>query len=225
MSVAAWLGMKYLKLSHCLFPHSILGLEEVHEAKKKHPLILACFHQRFFWSIFFFKQLKLASIISAHRDGDIVSRVVERMGCPVVRGSTGRGGLRATLGLVKLIRRGYSVGHLVDGPLGPAFRVQKGVIYIARKTGSPIYPVAISYRYYIQFSSWDRFMIPLPFSPILMVYGSPLHVPMDSSENKQEALRQELEQTMTTMLEKADRYWTLSSRERKNFLKEEKARL
>jgi lysophospholipid acyltransferase (LPLAT)-like uncharacterized protein len=97
-----------------------------------------------------------------------------------VTGSTTRGGLVAVRQLIRLSREGHSLFITPDGPRGPRMRVNKGIIDIARLSGLPILPAAIGSSGGREIATWDRFLVPVPFSRITIRWGEPFRVERDS---------------------------------------------
>ena len=122
---------------------------------------------------------ELVFLISRSRDGELISRTMERFGYELARGSSSSGGAMALRGLFRVVRRGGDIGFTPDGPRGPARRVQPGTIIAARQLKIPIVPVAIGATRAWFLNSWDRFMIPKPGADVLLAYGEPLHVAPD----------------------------------------------
>ena len=116
----------------------------------------------------------LVFMISQHRDGELIARTVERFGYLPARGSTTRGGAGALRTMLKELRRGHDIGFTPDGPRGPSRKVQPGTIAAARASGVPVVPVAIGATRAWYLASWDRFVVPKPFSRVLMAYGEPM---------------------------------------------------
>lgn len=143
-------------------------------------------------------------LISQHSDGEYIAQVIKRLGFGVIRGSTTRGGMRAIKALVDKVRKGDSVAITPDGPRGPRFVVQPGSVYLGKKTQLPIIPTVAGLSSYWELPSWDKFRIPKPFSRALMMYGDPIHIPPNLSEEEMEHCRLSLEQTLQEMAEKAD---------------------
>lgn len=114
-------------------------------------------------------------LISTHGDGEIIANVVKRFGIGVVRGSSSKGGKKAFLEMVQLARDNRDLGITPDGPRGPAETVKPGVARLARLTGRPVVPVAFSCSRAKRFASWDRFMLPHPFSRGIFIWGEPLY--------------------------------------------------
>jgi hypothetical protein len=94
-----------------------------------------------------------------------------------------------------------------DGPRGPRFIVQPGVILLAQKTGYPIVPVSYSARNLWVFNSWDRFVVPRPFTRCRVVYGSPLKVAPDTGRQGIETYRKQLENDLVRLTRNVDRHF------------------
>jgi lysophospholipid acyltransferase (LPLAT)-like uncharacterized protein len=138
----------------------------------------------------------LAAMVSASKDGAFLAGILECFGVQPVRGSSSRRGPQALLELVSWTQRGYDVAITPDGPRGPRYVVQEGVMSLAQLTGLPILPCSFHLSWKIQANSWDRFQIPLPFARCEMRAAPPLRVPREASEAEREALRRQLEQTL-----------------------------
>jgi lysophospholipid acyltransferase (LPLAT)-like uncharacterized protein len=117
---------------------------------------------------------RIHCLISSSRDGEYVARVAAFFGKPSIRGSTTRGGFEAVKQIMRVLEEGGIVAITPDGPLGPAGRVQPGVVQISRARGAPVIPVAFDASRKKVFASWDRFIVPLPFSRIAVVFGEPI---------------------------------------------------
>ncbi len=141
----------------------------------------------------------LAALISASRDGAFLSAILERFAVAPVRGSSSRRGPQALLELTSWAERGYAVAITPDGPRGPCYVVQEGVMSVAQLTGLPIVPFSFYSRRKIRLKSWDRFQIPLPFSRCEMSLGKPLFISRDTTDAQREEMRKGLEATLKTI--------------------------
>src|SRR3954469_2067230 len=141
----------------------------------------------------------VAGMVSASRDGAFLSAIFEAFNVQPVRGSSSRRGPQALLELTTWAERRCDIAFTPDGPRGPRYVVQPGVISLAQLTGLPIVPVSYSYKWKVALKSWDRFQIPLPFSRGLITLGAPLEVPREASDEQRESLRQRLEATLREM--------------------------
>lgn len=175
----------------------------------KNRLVYASWHQRFFPGITFFSTRKpIAIIISQSLDGEMIARVVDILGWYPVRGSSSQGGEQALEKIKALARSHYKVGHIVDGPQGPPGVVKPGVLKIAQAGDLPIVPTITSAQNNWIFNSWDQFMVPKPFSRIIIRFGEPIHVPSDLNAVEFEEKRLEVENQMKALYEQTDRIWT-----------------
>ena len=136
------------------------------------------------------------AMISASRDGAFLSSLVEPFGIVPIRGSTSRRGPQALLEATKWMEKQYHVAITPDGPRGPAYQVQDGIIQLAQITGRPIIPLSTYVHPKIRMRSWDRFQIPLPFALCEMRYGAPIWLRRDASEEERERARADLEKAM-----------------------------
>jgi lysophospholipid acyltransferase (LPLAT)-like uncharacterized protein len=138
----------------------------------------------------------MAAMVSASRDGAFLTAILECFKVQPVRGSTSRRGPQALLELTSWSERGYDLAITPDGPRGPCYVVQDGILSLAQLTGLPILPVAYHLPWKICAKSWDRFQIPLPFSRCNVHVGKPIRVPRDASDSEREALRLQLERAL-----------------------------
>lgn len=143
---------------------------------------------------------------SRHRDGELISRAIRRMGIETVRGSSTRGWVGGMKGLLAANRRGRDVIVVPDGPRGPRCRAKTGALQLARATGAPIWPVSYAAdRAKVVTRSWDRMLLPLPFSRVAYVSEAPIEVPSDAGADQVEALRLELEARLDAATREAGR--------------------
>ncbi|WP_419662003.1 conserved uncharacterized protein, DUF374 [Desulfosarcina variabilis str. Montpellier] len=171
-------------------------------------VVYASWHQRFFPGITFFATRKpIAIMISQSRDGEMVARIVDILGWQAVRGSSSKGGMRALKKIRQLTGKGYRIGHIVDGPQGPFGVVKPGLITIAQFAGAPIVPVIVSPQRYWMFSSWDRFMVPKPFSKVFIRFAPPIVVPRRLDEKSFETIRQDVQALIKELVRETDNWW------------------
>ncbi len=166
--------------------------------------IYVLWHQRFlaFTHTHSFREVR--ALISRHGDGEMISRITEGLGFKPVRGSSKRGGSRAMRELISECDGGHDYAILVDGPRGPRYEFKPGSIYLASRTGLPIVPITMSFARAWQFRSWDRFMLPRPFTRALIRVGAEVHVPPELSTADLEIWRRELEETLRQLTAEAD---------------------
>lgn len=175
------------------------------------PLVGAFLHARTFQLLHYNSRPghgRWVLMCSQSRDGELMSRVEERLGYRVVRGSSGGGGARALVGMIQTVKRepGWSSCLAVDGSRGPRGVAQAGIVTLAQKTGGLLLPVAASARRsFVYRWSWDRTVIPLPFARVHVVFGTPIEVPSELDAAGLEAVRSTLEQALLALHEEADR--------------------
>jgi len=116
-------------------------------------------------------------LISQSRDGEYGAQIAKHLGFGYVRGSSTKGGIKAFRQMIEHIKQGRSIGILADGPLGPPRVAKTGPVLIASKGQVPIIPVVWSCNRFWVLNSWDRYIIPKPFSKIVIRHGDPLLVP------------------------------------------------
>lgn len=145
-------------------------------SKNGKNVIYAFWHSDMIVPGFMLRKLGVKVLVSQHRDGGYLADALEMAGFDTVRGSSTRGGARAMVQLTKSARKGSSVMITPDGPRGPRHIVQPGIIFLAKKTGLPIIPMSVKTSKYWQLPSWDKFVIPKPFSKLTLVFGKPIYV-------------------------------------------------
>ncbi|MBT3392949.1 MAG: lysophospholipid acyltransferase family protein [Elusimicrobiaceae bacterium] len=203
--IVAWLIYIYLmivgvtkKIKH-KFPENYKNLKQENK-----PCIYAFWHNQQAFVLYltskFEADRKVCCLISLSKDGEYIARTAHKFGIKAMRGSTSKGGFSALRGLIDIADANYSLAITPDGPRGPVYTIQPGIIYLAKKTGLPIVPVACQITNKISAGSWDKFQVPLPFGSASYVYGEPIHIAPD--KDLKEA-RLELKDTLNQLNEQA----------------------
>jgi hypothetical protein len=186
----------------------IKGQKPLENLMKSRKYIMAIWHSRIMLFSYFFKGMNGSALVSRSDDGEIIARILQAQGHETVRGSTSKGGLRAMSKLIKDLKNKRRPGAIIpDGPRGPRFQVQPGVIMLAKKTGYPIIPATYSAKKIKVFSSWDRFVLPYPFTRCRMVFGKPIPVSPDADPVGLENCRKALENELNRITKSADRHF------------------
>jgi len=180
-------------------------LEECHQRGKR--VIYATWHGRMLISIFHHRGQGIRVMVSQHRDGEFIARVIRHLGYEPIRGSSSQGGARALKEMLDRAADGTDMAITPDGPRGPRCRVQPGVIYLAKLTGRPIIPLTSGAGRGRLLSSWDRLLLPYPFSRCVVLYGEPIWVPADSFPEELEERRRELEDRLNRDVQRADSFF------------------
>jgi len=149
----------------------------------------------------FFPQRQGAALISASRDGDLLAQAIRRFGYDVVRGSSSRLGASAILQLTEMLASGRDVVITPDGPRGPVYELGSGVVFLARKSGAAVLPMNLEYSRCWRVGSWDRFIIPQPFSKVRVLINQPQHVKSTGTPDELEADRLALQNAMMALVE------------------------
>ena len=167
------------------------------------PVIAALWHGQHLGAHFAWPPgIKVAALISRNRDAEANALVLERLGVIPIRGSGGRaekmrkrGGFQALREMLRQLQGGVSLVLTADVPK-TARVVGVGIVTLAKLSGRPIYPLAVASARRVDFNSWDRASVPLPFSKGAIVVGEPITVPPDASEQDLEDARQRVEQAL-----------------------------
>jgi lysophospholipid acyltransferase (LPLAT)-like uncharacterized protein len=169
------------------------------------PVLLAFWHGRMLYFLHRYHRQRFTILVSRSKDGEFVTQVLQRFGVHVTRGSSSRGGAQALREIERKVRSGYHAAFTPDGPRGPRYQVQPGIVAVAQKTGAAIVPVTYSARWKKVFRSWDACLMPLPFSRVVVIYGAPIYVPAQASPAVFQAKRHEVETSLRHLTEMADR--------------------
>jgi lysophospholipid acyltransferase (LPLAT)-like uncharacterized protein len=179
------------------------GLEHLHFAGNGRRPIMAFWHGRVLAATYYFRRRDIVVMISENFDGEWIARIIEQFGFRTSRGSSSRGGQRALLKLKREMERGCPSGFAVDGPRGPARKVQPGAVWLAKLTGNPVVPFHMEASSCWNLKSWDRTQVPRPFSTVALTVGAPIEVPADADEALLEAKRVEVEESLFALERRA----------------------
>lgn len=175
------------------------------------PVLISFWHNRLVAFSYFFLDrlvgggLDLTLLASQSRDGELVTRVCKRWGLNTVRGSATRGGTAALRGLHRAItRRGSSPVMIPDGPQGPLYHFKVGVAVLAQTSRAPILPFGVAAGSFFTLKSWDRIIVPWPFSRVAITIGEPQSVERGLSEDELEAKRQHFEDLINALTREAE---------------------
>ena len=154
--------------------------------KGENPIV-ALWHRRLFYLSYYharrFPDKEVYILVSQSRDGTRIGKIVEKFGLQYIQGSSSRGGAKGLKQLIRKLKKGATVGITPDGPRGPKASVQKGVISLARLTGRPIISLSYHPRHAIILKSWDKFIIPVPFSKAIVVTGDVIYIGRDDDKD------------------------------------------
>lgn len=159
--------------------------------KKTGPRIIIFWHRYLLYMMFHFRHVGAHPLVSLSKDGELISSISRRFGMKPIRGSSSRGGARALLELIDLARKDSGdILITADGPKGPLREVKPGLVKLAQKSGAPLIPVCWrASRSWVLSKSWDRFVIPKPFSRIDLFFGDPIDLHDLNEENTTEVMK------------------------------------
>lgn len=183
------------------------------------PVIYACWHGRLYIVPHIRpSQKNVNCIVSNSKDGDVIANVLKRHGFGVIRGSSNKtkkegvlftkdkGGMQVIRQGVRDLRKGVSLGITPDGPRGPANKFKVNALNMASLSSAPILTFAFSSTRPIIFNSWDKFMIPKPFSKITVVFGEFFHIDKTASKEDLEECGQRIEDNLNKITLEADEF-------------------
>src|SRR5579884_4260175 len=173
----------------------VVGEEQIERirARSGRGVILVTWHGRTFVPITRFRNRGYWAMISTSRDGEYQNQLFRRFGFHTVRGSTSaRGAIKGALSMVRELKEGAVLAHTPDGPRGPSHCFYPGAIFLAQKSGCPIIPAGVSAWPRWNLGSWDRYIIPMPFSRAALLYGDPIYIPAELDEAEREALAEQV---------------------------------
>lgn len=194
-------------LEHLLVASMRIEVVDTHgslRGKVTEPVVFCLWHNRLALSMLAVRlwinhcdpPRRLAALVSASRDGALLSAALKNFGVQEVRGSSSRRGSQAVRELNTWIERGYDAAITPDGPRGPRYTVQPGAIRLAQMTGAVIIPFSWESNRFFRLGSWDRFRIPCPFTRCILTFGEPLRIPRDLTDDGAQSMRDELERRL-----------------------------
>jgi lysophospholipid acyltransferase (LPLAT)-like uncharacterized protein len=179
----------------------VTGDEELERFRRDgQPVIFALWHGQLLPLTHHHRDQGVTALVSEHADGEYITRIIMRLGFTAARGSSTRGGTAGLRGLLRAARAGRDLAITADGPRGPRHDFKPGALIAAKLTGYPIIPVACSASRAWVFNSWDRFILPKPFSRLKITYGEAVLVDRGSSDEELERLAARLAETLVGLV-------------------------
>jgi len=196
-----WLGTGFLRVVAATWRTTVYGRTPSRERQRRGDpaVILSLWHGQMLPILCAHRGEPCTVLVSEHRDGEIIARILAAFGFSAARGSSSRGGSRALLQLVQLVSAGNDIAITPDGPRGPRQKMAPGVLLIAQRTGSPIVPLVAHADRVWRVRSWDAFEIPKPFARVSVLYDEPIHVKAASAREAAERVP-EYEAIMSTAM-------------------------
>jgi Uncharacterized protein conserved in bacteria len=204
----AWTGAAFIRSYFKIMRIEIFGREvETALLAQRKDVLYAGWHRGFLYYAYHYRDRGGAGIISQSSDGELIALVCRHLGIHGFRGSSTRGGGEALHDLVDYIKTGHIGGFTPDGPVGPPYVSKPGIIQLAVRTGGPLLAFCWDASASYEFNSWDRTILPLPFSRIAVLYDrEPMYVPSGLTETEYEDLRSEFDRRMNHLAYQARYY-------------------
>ncbi|MBI4544023.1 MAG: lysophospholipid acyltransferase family protein [Gemmatimonadetes bacterium] len=168
------------------------------------PVIFALWHGRLLPLTYLHRRQGITTLVSRSRDGEYITRIMERWGYAVVRGSSTRGGRGGLRELLRHARAGRTLAFTPDGPRGPRQKVKLGAVVAAQLSGLPLVPMAAGADRAWWVRSWDRFLLPRPFARVCVAYGAPREIPRGADARELRRQARLLEDELNRLLEEVD---------------------
>lgn len=168
------------------------------------PAVYVFWHRCVFPAAWLFRDLDIAVMTSSSFDGEYIARIIERFGFRAVRGSSTRGGMRALLGFHKEIEAGRSVAFTIDGPRGPMYVAKPGPVPLVRNVQKPLFAFHVALERAWVLKTWDRLMIPKPFSRGVLRVSRLFEVPPDAEVDALKQYHAEMQAALDRVREQAE---------------------
>jgi hypothetical protein len=161
------------------------------------PVVIGPFwHRAVIPATWYFRGRGVAVMTSRSFDGEYIARIIELFGFAAVRGSSSRGGSGALLGMNRVLVNGHIAAFTIDGPRGPRYVAKPGPVLLAKMSGVPIlcFYLAVERPWILR--SWDRMMVPRPFSKVHVRWTKQIHVPAEATEEEMKQYQQQMQESL-----------------------------
>jgi lysophospholipid acyltransferase (LPLAT)-like uncharacterized protein len=204
LGMIVWAGYWFIRLLGPTLRISVSYEEGAQKTLDQRPLIASFWHSCMIPATYLFRDMGIRVMSSFSYDGEYMGRIIRRFGFVAVKGSSSRNPVRALLGLRRALDEGWTVAFTLDGPRGPRRKVKPGPVGLGRSSGIALttFHAAVENAWIL--NSWDRMMIPKPFSRVLVRVGTLIPVPTDASDQDLERYTAELQATLDRVCEFAE---------------------
>jgi hypothetical protein len=178
--------------------------EGAQQTVDQRPLIASFWHACMIPATYMCRDIGVRVMSSNSYDGEYMGRIIRKFGFVAVKGSSSRNAVRALLGLRRALQEGWTVAFTLDGPRGPRYKVKPGPVALARSSGVPLtmFHMAVDRAWVL--NTWDRLIIPKPFSRVLMRFGKLISVPADATDEEIERYERQLQESLDRVREFAE---------------------
>ncbi len=204
LRIIIWLGYGIIRLIGPTLRISVSHEEGAQKTLDQRPLIASFWHSCMIPATYIFRDMGIRVMSSDSYDGQYMGRIIHKFGFLAVKGSSSRNAVRALLGLRRALEEGWTVAFTLDGPRGPRHKVKPGPVALARSSGLPLtmFHAAVDRAWVL--NSWDRLMIPMPFSRVLVRVGKLIPVPEDATDEDIERYSAQLQASLDRVCEFAE---------------------
>jgi lysophospholipid acyltransferase (LPLAT)-like uncharacterized protein len=204
LALITWAGFLAIRLIGPTLRFAVSWEDDAPGSLEKRPIIYSFWHRCVFPAAYLWRNLNIRVMTSQSFDGEYIARIIQKFGFVAVRGSSSRGAVRALLGMRREAEGGWTVAFTIDGPRGPRYVAKPGPVLLGRSTGLPmsVFHMAVDDAWVLK--TWDRFMIPKPFSRVLMRVARQTVVPADADDAQMERLHSELQAALDRVREFAE---------------------
>jgi lysophospholipid acyltransferase (LPLAT)-like uncharacterized protein len=204
LHLITWIGFLVIRLIGPTLRVAISFEEGAPPNLETRPMILSFWHSCIFPAIYVWRNLQIRVMSSDSFDGEWTGRIIRKFGFVKVRGSSSRGAVRALLGMRKEIGQNSTVAFTIDGPRGPRYVAKPGPVLLARATGAPMVAFHIAVQNPWTLNTWDKVMIPKPFSRALLRISRQIVVPVEADDAERERLHADLQAALDRVREFAE---------------------
>lgn len=181
---------------------------------KEKTIIASFWHYSIIFTLYYLRKYPATVMVSASKDGEYIARLAGEFGYNSVRGSKNKKGVEALKGMLRAVLGGDNGAVVADGSQGPARVAQSGAILVAARTGRPIIPMAWSASSFYSINSWDKTLIPKPFSRMNVYFGEPIYVPKKINAEELEEYRITLEKELNLLYSTAWSHYSIDSHDK-----------
>ncbi|HEY6372893.1 MAG TPA: lysophospholipid acyltransferase family protein [Candidatus Sulfotelmatobacter sp.] len=204
LRIIIFLGHSIIRVIGPTLRVSVSYEEGAQQTLDERPLVASFWHSCMIPATYIFRAMGIRVMSSDSYDGQYMGRIIHKFGFVAVKGSSSRNAVRALLGLRRALEEGWTVAFTLDGPRGPRHKVKPGPVALARSSGlaMTMFHAAVDRAWVL--NSWDRLMIPKPFSRVLVCFGKLIPVPKGGNDEDLERYAAELQASMDRVCEFAE---------------------
>jgi len=201
LSLIVAVGTAVIRLIGSTLRVAISFEEGAQTTLEQRPLVASFWHSCIIPATYICRGLGVRVMSSYSYDGEYMGRIIQKLGYVAVKGSSSRNPIKALLGLRRALDDGWTVAFTLDGPRGPRHKVKPGPVGLGRSAGVPLTAFHVGVDKAWVLNSWDRMMIPKPFSRVLVRFGKLIPVPKDASDEDLARYNDELQAALDRVSE------------------------